>query len=87
VIHWFEDMVFDLWSTGCPLERIGDLTLSQLLVMRAAARRKGAQNRQDFITDMSLVVGAIFGGGKEITEHLDSLHKAALGEFKNGDSE
>lgn len=78
-------MIYNLWADGASLDRIGELTLGQLLVLNAAAKRKGAQNRQDFITDMSLVVGAIFGGGKEITEHLESLHKAALGEFSDGD--
>lgn len=55
----------------------------------AAAYETEATEREAFVTDMTAVVGSLFGDGKgesPIVEHMKSLADAAAGVKPNGES-
>lgn len=71
---------------GHSLKDIGDYSLIQFELFLNAASQLDATNRAGFVTDMSVVVGSLFGGGKgasPASTHMDLLMDASVG-VKNG---
>lgn len=81
---WLNQAVNKLIKAGHPKGDIAEYSLEQFLIFLDAVEQLDAASREHFVTDMTAVVMAAFGGGKTLTEHLNALSSLALGE-KNGD--
>lgn len=67
---------------GHSLQAIGDYTIGQFSRFLEAARQLEAAERSEFVTDMTAVVGSLFGSGKgesPVATHMDSLRDVAAG--------
>jgi hypothetical protein len=62
------------------LRDIGEYTLDQFMIFLDAVEQLDAASRQNFVTDMTAVVGGMFGSGKTLTELVDRLSRLAIGE-------
>lgn len=75
-----------LVKRGHRLEDIANYSLGQFGRFLEASHQLDAAERSEFVTDMSVVVGSLFGSGKgesPATTHMGQLTDAALG-VKNG---
>lgn len=71
---------------GHSLKDIGDYTLEQFELFLNAEMQLEASERSAFVTDLSVVVGSLFGDGKgesPAVTHLDLLTNTAVG-VRNG---
>lgn len=67
---------------GHSLQAVGDYTIGQFTRFLEATRQLESAERSEFVTDMTAVVGSLFGGGKgksPISDHMDDLRDAAAG--------
>lgn len=64
---------------GHSLNDIADYTISQFLVFLDAVEETEAQERLDFVSDISVVVGSLFSKDSPITDHITGLLYSAAG--------
>jgi hypothetical protein len=81
---WFNQAVNTLVKAGHPLRDIGEYTLDQFLIFLDAVEQLDAASRANTTLDLTAAIGGMLGGGKSLTEHINSLSGRALGE-KDGD--
>ena len=77
---WLKNSIQTLIEHNHRLADIQHYTLDQFTICLEAAERAVAVSRVSFLVDMSTVVGGLFGGGKALKEHLDSLTEIIDGE-------
>ena len=78
--QWVWDTVQTLLRHNHTLAEIAEYPLDRVMALLEASRQVEAKQRVEFITDMSQVVGGIFGSGESFTEHIEFLQSIANGE-------
>jgi hypothetical protein len=79
-VQWLRDSVQRLIGAGHRLSDIAEYPLDRFVSMLAAVNRAEARERVTFVTDMSAVVGGMFGGGDSLSEHIEALNDVINGE-------
>lgn len=64
---------------GHTIGDIGDYTLGQFVRALDAVAEIEAQERLDFVSDMTAVVGSLFSKESPVADHVASLSDAAAG--------
>jgi hypothetical protein len=77
---WLNQAVQKLIKAGHDHGRIAEYTLDQFLIFLDAVEQLDAAARANFVTDMTAVVGGMFGSGKTLSELVESLSRLATGE-------
>ncbi len=78
--QWVIDSAQKLVASGHRLADIGDYSLDKVVTLLHALERVEARNRLIYISDMSVILGGMFGGGSELSEHIDELNEVVTGE-------
>jgi hypothetical protein len=77
---WVRDTVQKLVSHHHRLQDIAEYPLDRVVTLLDAIDRVDARARLAFVTDMSAVVGGMFGSGDHLSEHIEDLTDVSKGE-------
>ncbi len=78
--QWAIDSVQKLVANGHRLGDIAEYPLDRVVTLLHALDRVESRNRLIYISDMSMILGGMFGGSSELSKHIDDLNEVVTGE-------
>jgi hypothetical protein len=78
--QWVIDSIQKLVASGHRMADIADYPLDKVVTLLHALDRVETRNRLIYISDMSMILGGMFGGGSDLSKHIDDLNEVVTGE-------